>query len=180
MRWKIHSLILFLSGMFVALSLLIARYDIVSGFFFFALGLILFIDGYSEMFRRLSAPKMKEIIRSWPGFEDQLNRASSSITNMGYKPAAVFRPGTVHAFAIHDGRRERLYGKGERIFTANNANIPVTRFSSDSDDDLPGKFTHDVVSRPVLIDAALPVIGHVLGPNELGYFIQLSEYIRAS
>ena len=134
---------------------------------------MLFMDGFSPDFRRLAGPMAGKVVRRWSLFEELFNKKTGELEGEGAKPQAVFKPGTVHAFILRNGMRERVLAEGDKIYTVNGI---VTPEMLEPGFDI--ALTHDVVSRPVLIDAVFPVIGHVLGPNELGYFMQLTDVFQ--
>ena len=114
---------------------------------------LLFVDGFSSTFQELSVVAMQKIITQANDFESLLNKTSQQWQS----PQVIFPSNTVHAFELKKNRRERV---------TNNTYTQST------------KYTHDVVSRPILIEQALPVLSHVLGPSEIGYFLQLEGIFK--
>jgi hypothetical protein len=103
----------------------------------------------------------------------------------------ALRDGVVHAFALQEGERRRLYaesadlagharharpigkaapaggGRDFRLYTAD-------RPGHDLLPDLASlELTHDVFTRLLVVESLLPALGHVLGPAELRYFAQM-------
>ncbi|MBF0431998.1 MAG: bacillithiol biosynthesis BshC [Fibrobacteria bacterium] len=133
---------------------------------------ILFANGFSRTFRELAAPAMNQIISDQELITQDVEVQSELIKKMGLRPQTSFPHGTIHAFALLHGVRKRLFSDGKNIYTADmSIRVPVTDISANKP--LPFDVTHDVLSRPILIDSVFPVLAHVLGPNELGYFMQL-------
>jgi bacillithiol biosynthesis cysteine-adding enzyme BshC len=132
---------------------------------------ILFIDGFSSEFRRLSGPTLRQFIRDWKTLEDSLLHVNALLKNQGLKPQSEYRPGTVHAFLVSRGKRERIIAEGEAMVTAGRHPLGLDRaFSIGRDASV---VSHDAITRALLIEALMPVAGHVLGPHEMGYFLQL-------
>ena len=137
---------------------------------------VLFLDGYAHEFRKLSTHSMHKVISRSKEIESTLQETSVQLKMKGFKPIVNFQPGTVHAFILINGERHRLIKNdsgltywdrsGRWIPVAENNGAPITTF------------THDVVSRPILIENTLPIAGHILGPNELGYFTQLAKVFK--
>jgi hypothetical protein len=90
----------------------------------------------------------------------QLELATRKWSAQGNRVQVKLRPGQVHAFAwTAEGRK---------------------RFESGSPEILENhELTHSALSRAVILDQLLPVLGHVLGPAEMRYFAQLPEVFLA-
>jgi uncharacterized protein YllA (UPF0747 family) len=133
---------------------------------------ILFVDGYSKNLRALARPVLETAVSDWEAWQDALRKGTASAFAAGIPTQVEVRPGVVHAFALRNGERHRLFaeknGSGETLY------LPE-RPSHDVRANLAAmELTHDVFSRPLAADAIFPVLGHVLGPAELRYFAQLA------
>jgi hypothetical protein len=134
---------------------------------------ILFVNGFSPRLRALGRPALLRAAREWRQQALALGRGTEALRAAGGRPPVALRSGVVHAFALIDGERHRLFAERgaegkDRLYTADQPQ----RDLSDRLDSL--ELTHDVFTRPLVADAVLPVLGHVLGPAELRYFAQMA------
>lgn len=141
---------------------------------------VLFVDGYSRNLRALGRPVLEAAASDWEAWQDDLLRGTASAAAAGIPAQVELRPGVVHAFALRDGERKRLFA--ERKSAKDVTLYMPGRPGHDLRPALPGMdLTHDVFSRPLVADSVLPVLGHVLGPAELRYFAQLAPlFIRTT
>ncbi len=135
---------------------------------------ILFIDGYSKHVRELSRPILEQAIEHFDGYHEALTKGTNTTEAAGIKTQVGLRPGLIHAFALIQGERHRLYAEHAsdgslRVYTQESPSHNLYPTLSDLE------LTHDVFTRPLVVDAALPVLGHILGPAELRYFSQMSS-----
>ena len=134
---------------------------------------VLFVDGYSKNLRALGRPVLEAAAADWEAWQDALLAGTASAAAAGIPAQVELRPGVVHAFALRDGERKRLFA--ERKSAQEDILYVPERPGHDLRPALSGmELTHDVFSRPLVADAVLPVLGHVLGPAELRYFAQLA------
>ncbi len=131
---------------------------------------ILFVDGYSPAIRAIAKPKLSEIIAKAKSFEAALDQGSKTLERTEVMSQVRFREGTVHAFVIRNGERERLLFQNNKVF--GQKHLGENLLENNALDHL--EITHDVVSRPLIADFIFPLLGHVLGPSELKYFAQLA------
>lgn len=134
---------------------------------------ILFVDGYSRNLRALERPVLAAAVDRWQAFHAALSAGTASALAKGIPAQVEVRPGVVHAFALRDGQRHRLFAEK----SASGAEIVYApdRPGYDLRARLAGmELTHDVFTRPLAADSLFPVLGHVLGPAELRYFAQMA------
>lgn len=147
---------------------------------------ILFVDGYSKNLRALGRSVLEAAASDWEAWQDALMQGTASAAAAGIPAQVELRPGVVHAFALRDGERKRLFAErksaerksgsqaseketsGDVLYMPDRPNHDLRRELSGME------LTHDVFSRPLVADSVLPVLGHVLGPAELRYFAQLA------
>jgi len=145
---------------------------------------VLFVDGYSRNLRALTRPVLETAIRDWEPWQRALRKGTEAASAAGIPAQVELREGVVHAFALRQGERHRLFAESkagadgkpgaETVYTPD-------RPAHDLRADLAGlELTHDVFSRPLAADAIFPVLGHVLGPAELRYFAQLAPLFLAA
>lgn len=141
---------------------------------------VLFVDGYSRNLRALGRPVLEAAAADWEAWQDALQAGTASAAAAGIPAQVELRPGVVHAFALRDGERKRLFAErksahGDILYFPERPGHDLRPALSATD------LTHDVFSRPLVADAVLPVLGHVLGPAELRYFAQLAPlFIRTT
>jgi bacillithiol biosynthesis cysteine-adding enzyme BshC len=133
---------------------------------------LLFVDGFSNTFRKLAEPTMKRVVQEATDLETYVQHASQKWKSQGYKSQVALTKNTVHAFALEEiesppmqcATQSHLVVR-KRLHTTEKTEVYLET----------NAITHDVLSRPLLIEGVFPVLGHVLGPSELGYFLQLEE-----
>ncbi len=134
---------------------------------------VLFVNGYSPLFRQLARPRLQEIVFGRRRIEAGLAAGTRNLLAAGIKPQLHFPDGVVHAFDLSSGERRRLHAQasaqGADLFYL--ARNPGRSMNSDNLGHL--DLSHDVVSRAMAADAVFPILGHVLGPGELKYFAQM-------
>jgi bacillithiol biosynthesis cysteine-adding enzyme BshC len=121
-----------------------------------------------------------------PFFQKEISRAAEInevLTNNLTKlqaadPSASWVPveATNLFYKGQEGRRKKIryqegkYTIGQTLFSPSELLALVERS--------PENFSPNVLSRPILQSAFLPVIGYIAGPNEMHYYRQLKEYYR--
>lgn len=135
---------------------------------------MLFLDGFSPRLRAIAQPVLQAAARDWKNLEAALEAGTAGLGALGVKAQVALRPGVVHAFALKGGERHRLFAEKlnghDRFYFADQPQHEV--------DPAALELTHDVFTRPLVAEAALPVLGHVLGPAELKYFGQMARLFK--
>ncbi|MDB5104318.1 MAG: hypothetical protein JWP91_2007 [Fibrobacteres bacterium] len=133
---------------------------------------ILFVDGYSRNLRALARPVLESAISDWESWQDALRKGTASAFAAGIPAQVELREGVVHAFALRNGERHRLFAEKkssrEILYTPDRPNHDIRAGLAGTE------LTHDVFSRSLVAESIFPVLGHVLGPAELRYFAQLA------
>ena len=129
---------------------------------------LLFVDGFSETFRKLAQPTIKRVVQESFDLKTYIQKSTKKWSQQGHVPPVELTKRTIHAFALekinsHPSQHHLVVRR--RLHTVEEAKEFLDT----------GSITHDVLSRPLLIEGVFPALGHVLGPNELGYFLQLEE-----
>jgi bacillithiol biosynthesis cysteine-adding enzyme BshC len=134
---------------------------------------ILFVNGFSPRLRALARPTLLKAAREWRKVETSLETGTASLRAAGIKPQVALRSGVVHAFVLKNGERHRLFAERlnghDRFYLADQPQRDLSHELEFLD------LSHDVFTRPLVAEAALPVLGHVLGPAELKYFAQMAQ-----
>lgn len=135
------------------------------------------LDADSTDLKRVFAPVMKSELKD--------SFASSAIENANKKLEALGYNTQVHAreinlFYIKKGLRERIVEEDGR-FEVLNTEISFT--SEELDNELeqhPGRFSPNVVLRPVYQEVILPNIAYIGGGGELSYWLQLKPVFEVA
>lgn len=139
------------------------------GAWFGKYGLVL-LDSADPALRRLEMPMFEAMIRSNDELESAYQAASREIAAKGYHPQAEVAEGGANLFYISQGERLLLFKrdgryvdrKGSVAFTPDQL---IAELHSH-----PERFSNNVLTRPVMQDYLLPVLGSVLGNGEIAYW----------
>jgi len=139
------------------------------GHWFGKYGLVL-LDSADPALRRLEAPVFEAMIARNDELEEAYLENSRMIKELGYTLQADVREGGANLFYIHEGERLLLYKqegkfgdrKGKVVFSQEEL-IGELRAH-------PERFSNNVLTRPLMQDSLLPVLGAVLGPGEIAYW----------
>ena len=122
---------------------------------------ILFIDGRANELHELAHPFFRKVLKASPTFFEALRESEKQLKNQGFKPQVELPPRALPGFSLVNGIRDRLTSE----LPEGHGRLP----------DLTVPITHDALSRPLLCEAVFPLLGHVLGPAETSYFVQLEK-----
>lgn len=132
-------------------------------------GLVL-LDSADPELRKLETPIFEAMIRSNDELESAYHAASAEIAASGYQPQAEVAEGGANLFYIAEGERLLLF-KRDGKFVDRKGLVAFTP------DELiaglhehPERFSNNVLTRPVMQDYLLPVLGSVLGQGEIAYW----------
>ncbi|WP_082651929.1 bacillithiol biosynthesis cysteine-adding enzyme BshC [Gorillibacterium timonense] len=134
-------------------------------------GLVL-LDSDDPALRACERDFFRELLTRQPELTDALLTGRQAVERLGYAPQADVNPDGANLFLFDEetGDRILLYRKdgrftdrrGERSFTLEEL---LTRLENSPQD-----FSNNVLTRPLMQDYLLPVLGSVLGPGELAYW----------
>lgn len=112
-----------------------------------------------------------------PGRTAQLAaEAGDELTALGYHAQASPAPGAVALFRL-DGARQPIRTV-DGAFSTGGRTLDAGTLLTDIETD-PGRFSPNVLLRPVVQDTLLPTVAYVAGPNELAYLGQLRRIYAA-
>ncbi|HEX3578165.1 MAG TPA: bacillithiol biosynthesis BshC [Thermoanaerobaculia bacterium] len=120
-------------------------------------GKFIFVDALLPELRRAGAPLFDSIRANWDRIQRSLDVRGEELTNAGYTPQVVPRPGEAHTllFALDDdGRRTLIESPGA---------LPP-----------PEKTSTSALTRPLLQDFVLRPDLFVGGPSEVAYYAQIA------
>jgi bacillithiol synthase len=134
-------------------------------------GLVVF-ESTDPAAKPLAAPVFIRELES-PGRTAALaTSAGDKLRARGHQPQVVPQPGSVSLFHLN-GARQPIRRDGDQFFIGE---TPVTLQSLlDEARTNPGRFSPNVLLRPLVQDTLFPTICYVSGPSELAYLGQLRE-----
>ncbi|MDO7905416.1 bacillithiol biosynthesis cysteine-adding enzyme BshC [Paenibacillus sp. JX-17] len=132
-------------------------------------GLIL-LDSADPELRALEKSVFKRMIENNDLLERTYLDTAKRITDMGYELQAEAAEGAANLFYIHEGERRLLFKAEEQFvdrrgFVAFSKEALITELESH-----PERFSNNVLTRPLMQDSILPVLGVVLGQGEIAYW----------
>lgn len=132
-------------------------------------GLIL-LDSADPGLRALEVPIFESLITRNEQMGLSYQQAARDIAGQGYEVQADVSENGANLFYLHEGRRLLLYREG-RVFSDRKGIVSLT------EDELlrdlhqhPERFSNNVLTRPIMQDSLLPVLGTILGPGEISYW----------
>ncbi|QCT02227.1 hypothetical protein E6C60_1511 [Paenibacillus algicola] len=132
-------------------------------------GLVL-MDSADRGLRALEKPVFEQLITRSDALTDAYKRAAGELESLSYEVQAEVHPDGANLFYVHEDKRLLLF-KEEGRFTDRKG---LVSFSEEELlDELrayPERFSNNVLTRPLMQDAVLPVLGTVLGQGEISYW----------
>lgn len=132
-------------------------------------GLIL-LDSADPNLRKLEIPVFEQMIGRNDELEAAYHESLREMTSLGFTPQAEVAEGGANLFYIDEGERRLLF-KRDGKFIDRKGNISFQK------DELlkvlheyPERFSNNVLTRPLMQDSLLPVLGAVLGHGEIAYW----------
>ncbi|GIP39666.1 putative cysteine ligase BshC [Paenibacillus sp. J31TS4] len=133
-------------------------------------GLVL-LDSDDPGIRKLEGRMFAELLRRSKEVNDQVLEGYQRVRELGYTPQADATEDNANLFLFDaHGERHLLRRSGDR-FVDKKAEMgysleELTALAAEE----PERFSNNVMTRPVMQDYLLPVLGAVLGPGELAYW----------
>lgn len=135
------------------------------------------LDADDAALKGLFRPVMQQEI-SQQKAEKSVLAASASLDEMGYKTQVFPRP--INLFYLNGQVRERLEQTKEGRYQVLNTSISFSETEIASElEQHPGRFSPNVVMRPVYQETILPNLGYIGGPAEVAYWLQLKGVFDA-
>ncbi|WP_138493228.1 bacillithiol biosynthesis cysteine-adding enzyme BshC [Paenibacillus pinistramenti] len=140
-------------------------------------GLIL-LDSADPQLRQLEKEMFKAVIRKGDELTASYIEAARQIREMGLEEQAEVAEDGANLFYIHEGERLLLFRNGEQ-FQDRKGRVSFSREELLQEvDQHPERFSNNVLTRPLMQDALLPVLGFVLGDGEIAYWALLKQAFR--
>jgi len=134
-------------------------------------GLIFFSPGDAAA-KTLAAPLFKAILDRQDELHDLISEANSHITGHGYHIQVEKADNATHLFCNLDGRKPVLrvdddrFSIGDRVVSRAELHQMIGAE--------PGRFSPDVMTRPILQSYLFPVVSQKGGPSEIAYLAQVN------
>lgn len=132
-------------------------------------GLVL-LDSSDPELRRLEIPVFEQMIRRNDELESAYHETVRDLAILGFEPSAEVAEDGANLFYINERERLLLF-KREGRFEDRKGKLSFT--ADELLDELrehPERFSNNVLTRPLMQDSLLPVLGSVLGPGEIAYW----------
>ncbi|WP_223066358.1 bacillithiol biosynthesis cysteine-adding enzyme BshC [Paenibacillus caui] len=148
---------------------LTASFATLIGNLFGRFGLIL-LDSSDPELRRLEKPVFEELVKRNDELTACYMEAAREVRQLGLETQADVAEDGANLFYIHEGERLLLF-KHEDRYADRKGRVS---FSKDELIQLaakcPERFSNNVLTRPLMQEALLPVLGFVLGDGEIAYW----------
>ncbi|SEM41253.1 bacillithiol biosynthesis cysteine-adding enzyme BshC [Paenibacillus sp. cl141a] len=132
-------------------------------------GLIL-LDSADPGLRALEVPIFESLITRNETLGLSYQQAARDIDGLGYEVQADVSENGANLFYLHEGRRLLLYREGG-VFSDRKGIVSLTEEELLRDlHQFPERFSNNVLTRPIMQDSLLPVLGTILGPGEISYW----------
>lgn len=132
-------------------------------------GLIL-LDSSDNELREVEQPVFRQIILNNDQLGQAYREAADQLESLGFEAQAEVAPDGANLFYIHEGERLLLF-KREGRFEDRKGLVSFSRDELLEQAALhPEHFSNNVLTRPLMQDSLLPVLGTVLGAGEIAYW----------
>ena len=142
-------------------------------------GLVL-VDPTDPALKPLMSPVFEREIRNPLASTRSVLAVSGKLAEAGFDPQVVRSPDAVNLFLYQDGQRNALRYRNGR-FSKRDGSLSFTgRELLRLLEEAPGRFTHNVITRPLVQDTLFPALAYIGGPAEIAYYGQLAGVYRQS
>ncbi|GIP36380.1 bacillithiol biosynthesis cysteine-adding enzyme BshC [Paenibacillus sp. J2TS4] len=133
-------------------------------------GLIL-LDSDDAGIRKLEGPMFTRLLEHRHEVNHAVLSGWEQVKRLGYSPQAEAHPDSANLFIFEDdGERVLLYRDGESLTDRKKERRYDPQQLLEWVSHQPERFSNNVMTRPVMQDYLLPVLGAVLGPGEIAYW----------
>ncbi|MDE2846813.1 MAG: bacillithiol biosynthesis cysteine-adding enzyme BshC [Gemmatimonadota bacterium] len=140
-------------------------------------GLVL-VDPTDPALKPLMRPVFEREIRAPLSTTGSVLEASRDLEHAGFHPQVSRSPDAVNLFLYEDGQRNALRYEDGR-FSSRDESLSFTgKELLRMLEDTPGRFTHNVITRPLVQDTLFPTLTYIGGPAEIAYYGQLGGVYR--
>jgi bacillithiol biosynthesis cysteine-adding enzyme BshC len=158
----------------------------VMGWLFGDQGLVL-MDADDPQLRRLESPMFRRMVEHSGALEQAYKRGAAAVTEQGFPLQAEVAEGCANLFLFHEADEASGETEAGRTLLFNRSGRFENRrrtisLSAESlltiADETPERLSNNVLTRPLMQDYVLPVLGAVLGPGEIAYWAITGEAFR--
>lgn len=134
---------------------------------------VLITDAADPALKAASRPVLLRALEEAERHEAVLEARTRALEEAGYHPQVPLLPRATNVFYHGAGRRERLYRERGALVGADTG-VRLTMEEARAElERAPGRFSPNVLLRPVVESAVFPTLAYVGGPGEISYFGQL-------
>jgi bacillithiol synthase len=135
-------------------------------------GLIL-LDPQSGPVKTLAKPVLDSILLNSENFHRLIDSQSQRLVQCGYHAQVIFEDEALGLFFEDDGKRRALVRESKGVRVRGTETLLSTNQWRSRIQETPGKFSPNVLFRPILQDYLLPTLACVAGPSEIAYLAQV-------
>lgn len=139
---------------------------------FSGMGLVL-LDPLHPALHALGRPLFRRALEEAGGIRDLLRERSRALDKAGYHIQVKMRENATLVFLLTEGRRLPLRRRKEGFVVSGQEEMTLDTLLEQLEAE-PGRFSPNVLLRPLVQDSLLPTVAYVAGPNEIAYFAQAS------
>lgn len=140
-------------------------------------GLVL-VDPTDPELKPLMSPVFEQEIRVPLASTRSVLAVTDKLAEAGFHPQVSRTPDAVNLFLYQDGQRNALRYEDGRFSNRDES----LSFSGEELlqmlEETPGRFTHNVITRPLVQDTLFPTLTYIGGPAEIAYYGQLGGVYR--
>lgn len=140
-------------------------------------GLVL-VDPTDPALKPLMSPVFEQEIRNPLASTRSVLAVSGKLAEAGFDPQVVRSPDAVNLFLYQDGQRNALRYRNGRFSNRDGSLSFTGRELLRLLEEAPGRFTHNVITRPLVQDTLFPALAYIGGPAEIAYYGQLAGVYR--
>lgn len=140
-------------------------------------GLVL-VDPTDPALKPHMSPVFEQEIREPLASTRSVLESSRKLEEAGFHPQVSRPPDAVNLFLYQDGQRNALSYEDGRFSNRDHSLSFTDRDLLQLLEDAPERFTHNVITRPLVQDTLFPTLTYIGGPAEIAYYGQLSGVYR--
>ena len=143
-------------------------------------GLVL-LDSDDPALRQVEAPMFRRLLEQHSQLHDAYLQGKQAVAQVGYASQVEMHERGANLFIFDEDERILLYASEEdsKVFTDRKQERQYTYSQlMDWTETAPERFSNNVLTRPLMQDYVLPVLGTVLGPGEIAYWALTKEAFR--
>lgn len=136
-------------------------------------------DAADPKLKALSRPILRRALEESTAHEDALFERSRAIVSAGYEAQVAVIENATNVFLDGERGRERLYRVGDGWGPRERRSAPAAEAVLAELESNPGRFSPNVLLRPVIESCVFPTLAYVGGPGEIAYLAQAGALFAA-